>query len=400
MTMDEANRPVVLLVAHQYWPTPGSATQVMSALVRELRQRRFPVEVATTGDPVDGRRILEGPYGERVHLVTGAESSGASLKRLADLAAFAWGAWRLGRRVRPGVVVSDPPPTAAWAASRVARGRRVPFIFYFSDSWAQVTEDSDSVFARAFNGLASALEASVLRSSDAAIAVTAELGDVASRIGAANVLTVPNGVDTDVFTDEGPSWYPTAERRPFLLYAGKAGLIHGGEVFALGAETLWREGADFDCVYMGYGAASGPVEEVAGRWPDRLHLVPNQPASTVAAAYRSSIGALSSLLPLPNYTHARLMKALSGMACGSPAVYAGAGDLAEVIAANDLGFVNPWSAEGAAASMRAALDAAGKPESATRRAAIRRFAREHFDERQGAARVVDAIESALASKGQ
>ena len=394
------NGPRVLVAAHQYWPTPGSASQVMAALVRELRVRGISVAVATTGDSSAVGRNLVGPHGEQVHLVSGAESSGATIRRLGDLAAFAWGCYRLGQHLRPNVVVSDPPPTVAWVTSNLVGPRHNrTFVYYFSDSWAAVTADTTSRFARAFRLLAKALEGSALRRSDLAVAVTEEMQGMARRAGASNVLLVHNGVDTELFTGTGDRWLPGAASRPFLLYAGNAGMVHGAEVFAEGAEILWREGLDFDCVYMGYGVGHAAVTVVAKRWPDRLHLVPNQPPATVAAAFRTAVGALSSLRPMPSYEHARPMKSLAGLSCGCPAVYAGSGDFAETVRANGLGFVHPWSPQGAADGMREALAAASGPDFPRWRAELAEFAREHFDEKAGARRVVDALMATHSSNG-
>ena len=150
---------------------------------------------------------------------------------------------------------------------------------------------------------------------------------------------------------------------------------------------MWRAGEDFDLVYMGYGGDLQLIEAVRRKWPQRLFVLPNQPAETVASAMRGAVGALSSLRPFEAYSDARPIKTLTGLACGAPAVYAGVGAMAEELVREDLGFVTPWSVEGARSSMRDALIRhRTRPEEETSlRSRCARYAQSHFDDRVGAA---------------
>jgi UDP-N-acetylmuramyl pentapeptide phosphotransferase/UDP-N-acetylglucosamine-1-phosphate transferase/glycosyltransferase involved in cell wall biosynthesis len=379
----------VLLVAHQYWPTPGSATQVLSALVRSLREEGASVDVFTSATPVAGQRILEGPLGERVHLVTDAERTGKSLLRVLDLAKFALAVRRHGGTIAADIVISDPPPTAAWAAWAVAKRQRAKFVYYLSDSWGAVTADSTDLLSRLAKRPIKVLEDGLLRRSGLVVAVTNKMRSIAQNANAPSIVLVPNGVDTAVFTADGETWHPNSPpSRPFFLYAGNAGVVHGAQVFAAGAESLWNEGHEFDLVYMGYGVGTS-IDEYRVRWPDRLHILPRQAPEVVASAYRGAIGALSSLRPLPSYRDARPIKSLAGLACGCPAVYAGDGDFAELLGVHGLGYVNAWSAEGARDSLKASLEEFHRDPQASYelRRHVRRFAESQFDERSGAQEV-------------
>lgn len=379
----------VLLVAHQYWPTPGSATQVLSALVRALRDEGASVDVFTAAAPVGGERVLEGPLGERVHLVTDAERTGKSLKRVLDLIRFALAVRRYGRTIAVDIVISDPPPTAAWAAWRVAKRNRARFVYYLSDSWGAVTADSTDLLSRLAKRPIKLLEDGLLQRSGLAVAVTEKMRSIARSAKASNVILVQNGVDTGLFTPEGDAWHPTPARgRPFFLYAGNAGVVHGAQVFAAGAELLWNDGHEFDLVFMGYGVGTS-IDEYRSRWPDRVHILPRQNPQVVASAYRGALGALSSLRPLPSYRDARPIKSLAGLACGCPAVYSGDGTFADLLSANRLGYVNVWSSEGARNSLKAALDQSrlDPPAAIELRSHVRQFAETHFDERFGAQEV-------------
>ena len=237
------------------------------------------------------------------------------------------------------------------------------------------------------------LEGSGLRAADLVVAVTDNFARIAREAGARNIEIVPNGVPVDVYCPNGDVWKPDASNRPFFLYAGNAGVIHGAEVFAKAAEALWDAGDDFNLVYMGYGMDLARVEPIAQDRPTRVHLLPPQQPEVVAAALRGAVGALSSLRPIPAYADARTIKTLSGLAAGCPVVYAGEGDLAETLRSEGLGYVSEWSVEGAQRSMADALTChADRPE---HEAMLRRhcadYARRNFDERLAAGRVATRV---------
>lgn len=384
----------VVLVAHQYWPTSGAATQVLGALVAGLRQSGASVDVLTTGRSTDGYSSTIGPSGERIFFVSGPEGSGTSVRRVFDLFKFAIRAYIKGRRLAADVVISDPPPTAAFAAHRLSKRLNAGFVFYLNDSWGAVTRDAESRFARAAHPMVKRLEDYLLRRSMLVIGVTSRMAAIARGSGAPRTLEVSNGVDLEAFTPHGRTWSPNSGDAPFLLYAGNAGVVHGAHVFIEGAKKLWDKGEDFDLVFMGYGADRGMFLSLAGEWADRVHLLPSQSAAIVAEAFRGAAGALSSLRPLESYSDARPIKSMTGLACGCPAVYVGAGDFSDLLRANDLGFVSEWSAAGAARSIGLLLaDLKSDPVAMGElRVRCAQFARANLDERVGVRKIVRELE--------
>lgn len=388
----------VLLAAHQYWPVPGSASQVLGGLVARLRERGHEVVVLTSrpDDQVDGDLDRLGPRGEHVFFVGPPEAGVSAPRRVANLATFAAGIRRAARTLQYDVVVSDPPPTAAAAALAAASGRGVPFVYYLADSWGGAARGSRRPWIRAVSPVISAIEDRALTRARLVIAATDGMREVAERARAHEVHVVRNGVPTDVFRPEGEEWWPHPQQRPFFLYAGNAGVVHGAEVFCAAAERLWREGADFDVVYMGYGSDSPLIDAAAERWPERLIQVGLRPPQVVAAASRTAIGALTSLRDVPQYADARPIKAMSGLACGTPVVYAGRGEFADEVRAHDVGFVSPWDVDAVAGTLRAALDAAQRPEElAAMRARCAAYALQHFDDRIASARAADLVVRAV-----
>lgn len=343
----------VLLVAHQYWPTPGAATQRLSALTAALRAAGHGVDVITYAPPAGITRQQLGPYGERVHYTAGDEGA-RGLGRIAALLSFAIGVLRIGRRLQPNVVVSDPPPTAGHAAALVARLRGVRFVYYMADSWGGVSAEAPGLIGR-LSRVIRGVENALLRRADAVLAATPGMGRIAESAGACDITVVPNGVPLKEFAPNGEVWSPTPGR-PFFLYAGNAGLVHGAHVYVEAAKALWGEGRDFDVVFMGYGADFEKIRASVTNAEDRLVMIGPHPGDRVAAAFRGAIGALSSLRPVPKYADAWPIKSLTGLAAACPPVYAGDGEFADQLREHGLGWVTPWSVEGAISSMRSALD--------------------------------------------
>lgn len=384
----------ILVVAHQYWPTPGSATQRLSALVAQLRERRAEVDVITCEPRQGAADGHVGPSGERVWFASGPEGTGSGLRRVVTLFAFVIGVLRRGSRVSYDVVITDPPPSAALAAWILARRRSAHFVYYMCDSWGGATRDSTAALPTIAHPFVKGLEDWLLRSSDLVMAVTERMRQIAASAGARNVELLENGVPLEVFMPDGAEWRPQSLRpRPFFLYAGNAGVVHGADVFARAAEELWTSGREFDLVFMGHGADLPLIREIQRRWPDRLYTEPTRSPEVVAAAYRGALGALSSLRPFDSYADARPIKSLTGLAAGCPPIYAGEGAFAELLQREHLGFVREWSLEGAKDSMLRAMELFQREPAdyAVMRDRCANFARTHLDNRLIANRAANLV---------
>lgn len=381
----------VLMVGHQYWPVAGSGSQVLGALTAQLRAKDVEVTVITSAPGDGGPRRRTGPCGERVLCVGPAEGTANPVRRLFNLVLFAGRIVSSARVVDFDVVVSDPPPTAAFASLLVARRRRVPFVYYLADSWRAAAEGARQIWLRALTPVIGAVEDYTLRHASSVLAATPGMARVAATAGAADsVTTIPNGIPTDVYTPDGEQWWPNGKHNPFFVYAGNAGVVHGAEIFARAAEERWRAGEVFDLVYLGYGSDSELINDIASRWPDRVHCRGSVSAATVAAATRTAVASLASLRPSTGYADARPIKAMSGLACGTPLIYAGSGDFADLLAQADLAYVSPWDVSAVQENLvRALLDATQAD--ADERARRVAFARENFDDRIPARIATEAV---------
>lgn len=381
--MDDKQGRSCLVVAHNYHPAVGAAATRLQLVSSALRERGHAVTVLTSST----NQTLTGPSGERIVGTSRDWMPGSRLFRTAVLAARA-----LVTARHHDVVVSDPPPYVALAAMLGARRPGAVRLFYFCDSWAAVASSRGSRPWALAGRLFALLESAVVRAADVTIAATPA---IAQRAGhhSDSVQLVRNGTDLSVYTPDGPHWqWPSTPRR-FFVYAGTMGLVHGAEVFVEAARQLWGEGQDFGMVFVGSGAEAAPIEEAAAASEGRLLFREPIAPHEVAELYRSCAGALSSMRPVPGYEDAWPVKTLAAMACGAIPVYVSGGDLADELAARDLGFVEPYWVEGAKRAMLRALQL-DEPERAEMSRRCHEHALANFDQHRAAAAVAEAIDEA------
>jgi hypothetical protein len=225
-----------------------------------------------------------GPRGETVVPVPGDDETGVGLRRVVLLVVFAVCAWIRLLRLRPTIVVSDPPPTSGLAALACGAGVTV---YYVADLWSEMLRVGDGSVARVLARVVAPLERWVLRRARRVIVVRRNLGEYAAAAGAKDLVVAPYGTDVSAFSPVGETWPdPWAGELPYFLYAGNYGVVQGGTVFLDAARELWSRGIRFGLVYMGYGADAEAVAACAREFPDRMVTLPLQPAELAAAAYR------------------------------------------------------------------------------------------------------------------
>ena len=154
------------------------------------------------------------------------------------------------------VVVVEPPPTTG-AMTRLALAlkaprRRIPYVYYAADIWSDATASMGApapvVTAMRW------VERFAMRGASDIIAVSE---GVAQRVHAligrqVPVQVVPNGIDTQIFTPEGP--VPSdAPQAPYLVYAGTASEWQGAEIFAEAMRVVIQQEPEARLVFLGQG---------------------------------------------------------------------------------------------------------------------------------------------------
>jgi len=387
----------VTLVTRIFAPEAAAATFRLTEVVRALVARGAQVRVLTTNPP-PGRAADDAVVaGARVHRAPVLRDASGYVRGYLQYLSFDLpAAVRLLLTPRPDVVLVEPPPTTgavvrAVTGARSLVGRRVPYVYYAADVWSDASE---SVGAPAVVvTLLRAMERFALRGAAQVLAVSDGVADRVRELGADPVTVVRNGIDTTVFTPEGPA-PADAPEGPFLVYAGTASEWQGAEVFAEAMrEVLWQvPGARL--VFLGQGSSWPALQRVAAQLPPgAIELRPLVPPDEAAAWQRAAAGALVSVKPGLGYDFAYPTKVLAALACGTPVVYAGPGPAADDLRTHDLGEAVEYAVGPVAAAMVRVLSARASEGDRQLRAA---WVREHRSLARTGAEAAQAVLAAVA----
>lgn len=366
-----------MLASRIFAPEPAAASFRLWALTGALRRIGATVSVLTVrpSDVV----AQSAPSGPGVDLPDGVNVSRWPVLR--DTTGVVRGyvqymsfdvplALRLLVSRRPDVVVSEPPPTTGVVVRAVCALRRVPYVYYAADVWSDAAASTGA--PRVVVRLLTALEGWALRGARATVAVSEGVADRLRVLGVedSRITVVRNGIDTEVFTPDGPV-EPEAGDAPYLLYAGTASEWQGAEIFVEALAHVRQTVPDARVVFLGQGSAWPAMREAAeslGLGPETtgaVTFVEAAPPAGAAAWLRGAHGALVSLRPGQGYDFAFPTKVFAAVACGTPVLYAGPGPAGPVISEDALGTVTGYDVDEVAAAMTAMLSA-GRPDTETR----------------------------------
>lgn len=226
---------------------------------------------------------------------------------------------------RPDLYVVEPPPTTGAVMSLVSRLQGVPYVWYAADIWSDAAGSAGAP-GPVVAGLR-AVEKRVLRGAEVVLsvsdAVTARLVELG--IDPARVVTVGNGVDTQVFTPEGPRH----EGAPYLVYTGTMSEWQGAGIFVEALAEHRNRGGELRLVFLGQGSELDQIRALAQRIAPGAVDFPGLVAPERAAEYlRGARAAVVSIRPGLGYDFAKPTKIYAATACGTPVLFAGAPDSA------------------------------------------------------------------------
>lgn len=359
--------PEPAAASFRLWSLTGALRRIGATVtVLTVRPSDAVAESATTGPGVD---LPEGVTVSRWPVLR--DATGVVRGYVQYLSFDAPLALRLLVARRPDVVVSEPPPTTGAVVRVVCALRRVPYVYYAADVWSDAAASTGA--PRAVVRLLTALEGWALRGARATVAVSEGVADRLRVLGVEDtrITVVRNGIDTEVFTPDGPV-EPQADGSPYLLYAGTASEWQGAEIFVEALARVRETVPDARVVFLGQGSAWPAMRETAdalGLGPDStgaVTFVEAAPPAGAAAWLRGAHGALVSLRPGQGYDFAFPTKVFAAVACGTPVLYAGPGPAGPVISDDELGTVTGYDVDEVAAAMVAMLRA-GAPDAGARR---------------------------------
>lgn len=172
-----------------------------------------------------GREVLDGvPF----HWVPAPVYKGAGVKRIWNHLVFSQRVTRLGPGLeRPDVIVgSSPHFFAAWAAERLARRLRVPFVLEIRDFWPESLVDFAGVpESHPMVRWMRKIEPRLYGNAAQIVSLLSRAPEYLSRFGAAEkCVWVPNGIDLSLAPVPSA---PPGEKPMHLMYSGAHGVANG-----------------------------------------------------------------------------------------------------------------------------------------------------------------------------
>ena len=261
---------------------------------------------------------------------------------------------------RPDLVVAEPPPTTGAVVRVIAALRGVPYAYYAADVWSDASQATGApgwvvAVVRSLERFALSGARRVLTVNSGVAQRVTELSRL-SRLGglrADRVTVVPNGIDTDVFTPEGPV-ASGAPQAPYFLYAGTASEWQGAGIFIQALRLVHRTHPQVELVYLGQGSEWDYLRDLAANDP-RIHLMPVVSPDEAAAWQRGAVASVVSIRPGVGYDFAYPTKIFAALACGTPVVYAGPGPARADLSEAGLGWVADYDAHSVEGCMLAAI---------------------------------------------
>ncbi|MDO4899357.1 glycosyltransferase [Actinomyces sp.] len=344
-------RSQVVLATRLYAPEPAAAALRLRGLARALAAAGAEVRVLTSTPP--GMSAPADP-GVAVSSAPALRDAGGYIRGYAQYLSFDIPlAVRLLAGSAPDLIVAEPPPTTGAVVRVVAALRGAPYAYYAADVWSDAAASTGAPgwVVGALRGV----EGLALRGATTVLAVNDGVAERVRRLGARRVTVVPNGIDTDVFTPDGPS-AADAPSAPYFLYAGTASEWQGAGVFIEALRLVHREEPEARLVFLGHGSDWQTLKDLADG-DARVVFRDLVPAAQAATWQRGAVASVVSIRPGLGYDFAYPTKIFAALACGTPVVYAGPGPARTDLPDNALGWASDYDAEQVAAAMLAALEA-------------------------------------------
>jgi glycosyltransferase involved in cell wall biosynthesis len=343
----------VTLTSRIFSPEPAAASYRLAALADALDEAGHTVTVLTSTVPGDADSDTRATV--RVKRFPVLRDAAGYVRGYVQYMSFDIPLFfrvLFGRR--SDVIVTEPPPTTGFIVRIVAAIRRTPYVYYAADIWSDASE---STGAPTFVvRIVRRLESFALRGARSVIAVT---DGVAVRVrelgGHDRVSVIRNGIDTTIFTPDGPR----IDTPPLVVYAGTTSEWQGADIFVRAFAKVLDVVPDARLVFLGQGSARDDLVRLTAEL--KLSAVEFHgvvPPAEAALWLRSAHAGLVSMKPGQGYDFAYPTKIHAAIACGVPVVYAGVGPGREAIERDRLGYAVDYDDDAVSQALVAVLSAA------------------------------------------
>ena len=375
----------VLIVTQYFAPEPGAPSVRYEAIVRTLVGLGVRVEVLTGIPNYPTGRVHPGyqawrPRVERREGVTvrrlplfpyGGANKWLRLLNHASFPTSALAGLLTGTRADL-VIVESPPLPLVVAAAAIARLRGAPLVMFCADLWPDAPLAMGALRPgfvadrlRQLESLAYRLSWRITVPTDGLFAALAAHPDA----GPGKLLLLPNGVDPEVFRpydravcEPQRARLAPLDERALFVYAGTIGHAQALDVILDAADRL-RADERIGFTLIGDGPERPRLEaRAAALGLDNVLFTGAVPPHEVARYLAFARATIAPLRDVALFRATRPAKVLPSLACGVPVIFAGRGEMGELLEREGCGVVVP--PEDPAALAAAAADLAGRPDHA------------------------------------
>ncbi len=322
------------------------------------------------------------------------------VRRALAFAHYAAWAVREGLRIdRPDVIWGiSTPLTAAWAAARVARWRRVPWVFEVQDLWPAFPIAMGAVPTLLARQQLYRLEKRLYQSARHIVPLSPDMTRYVTDLGIVpeKVTTILNGTDLEMAARATPAAVARLRQEQGLagqrviLYAGTFGRANDIPALVAAAEALAAQESGVTWLFLGHGFYEPLIAAAAARWPGCIRLVGGQARHEVFRWFALADISVVSFLELTVLDSNSPAKLYDSLVVGTPVIVTNRGWTKELVEQYGCGWYVP---AGALAEQLQGLLA--QPEVlAAAGARGRRLALESFDRQQLAAQMQLLLEAA------
>jgi glycosyltransferase involved in cell wall biosynthesis len=382
----------VAVVSRVYFPEPSAASYRLRALASELVESGAVVDVLTTMLPPGFSSDLP-PRGEQVRRAWALRDRGGYVRGYLQYLSFDLPVFfRLLFMKKPDLVIVEPPPTTGWFSRIACSLRDIPYIYYAADIWSDAVGSAG--YPRYVAGILRRVEGWAMNGALRVISVSNEFTErIRDLYPSANVVTVGNGVDTELFT---PSGEIIVSDVPYLLYAGTASEVHGAQIFLDAFGDVVEQIPDAKLIFIGQGSEFAMIAKRLREFPQgTIELHGRMRPEDVAPWIRGAAATLASVHP-HGYVRAFPTKMYASIACGTSVIYAGTGPGADFASQEGVGQSVAYDKDEISTAMTFALR---NSDSISNRAARSGWAVRNISLGAVASRIVDAVGVALNRTG-
>ncbi|WP_195907836.1 glycosyltransferase family 4 protein [Microbacterium gorillae] len=391
-----SRRPIAVIASRLFAPEVGAGAFRLTAMGTALVRAGFDVSVLTTRPPKQAPSTPD-PDGIRVRRWPVLRDGGGNVRGYVQYASYDGPLILRMLFARYDVAVAESPPTTGIAVGLASILRRKKFIYYAADVWTDGVISMGA--ARPIIAIMRAMERWALRRATRIISVSDGVTERLVTLGAdpARVVTVGNGVDTQIFNPDAGVASP-GER--YFVYTGTMSEWQQPDVFVRAFARVASQHPDISLRFFGQGVVEADLRALADELiPGRVHFGGVVSPAESASWIRGALGSLVSIVPGIGYDFARPTKTYAAAAVGTPVIFAGPDGGATLVREGDLGLAVAFSETAVADAMRRLITEADDGTSERLRPERVAWANENVSSSAVAHRVAGAVSEVLAESG-